>query len=211
MNTFERTTPYTAHNTALPKDQQKLLDRMMNIWEETTKQVAEDRELSRALSMSDNELMQFFYEKQLERSTQITERELRRVRNLNDGTRKFTERLKELGGTQKSGAVAKRLETTRQTVNNRLKANKLLAVKPGSEYLFPVFQFSGNQIVAGFEDVLAWLGEDLSPVTKVSFFTGMYFFGEDGPNVIDALKSENADEYMDEIKRQASKFGRHIA
>lgn len=208
MNTLERTTSYSKE---LPKDQRKLLDRTVNIVSATIKDMANDRELSHAQAMSDDELMQFIYQKMLETRTRASDRELRRIHHLNEGARKFAERLKELKGTLKAGDVAERLQTSRQTVNNKRKANKLLAVRPGHDYLFPVFQFSGNKVVDGVEDILTLLGDELGAVSKVSFFTAMYFFGEDGPNVIDALKSDHADKYIAEIKRQAALFGRQVA
>ncbi|HCD7748365.1 TPA: DNA-binding protein [Serratia marcescens] len=211
MNTIEETTPLVSLLRTRPKDQKKLLDRTLSILGPTIEKVAADRELSRAQSMSDSELLQFLYEKLLENNTRISERELRRIHRLNEGTRKFTEHLKESGGTLKAGEVAERIKKTRQTVNNMRKANKLLAVRPGNDYLFPDFQFSGTQVVKGVEELLERLGSDLGAVSKVSFFTAMYFFGEDGPNVITALKSEHADTYWDEIKRQAGLFGRHVA
>lgn len=208
MNTLERTTSYSK---GLPKDQKRLLDRTVSILSTTIKDIAHDRELSHAQGMSDGELMQFIYQKMLETRTRASDRELRRIRKLNEGALKFADRLRELEGTLKAGEVAERLQTTRQTINNKRKANKLLAVRPGNDYLFPVFQFSGKKVVDGFEDILSLLGDDLGAVSKVTFFTGMYFFGEDGPNVIDALRSDHAEKYMEEIKRQAALFGRQVA
>ncbi len=62
----------------------------------------------------------------------------------------------------------------RQTINNRLKANKLLAVKVGGEYRLPIFQFDGNRLVDGLDEILILL-DSLSSTTKVSFLTSMYF------------------------------------
>lgn len=211
MNTLERDTPSTLNIKEFPKDQRKVLERAMGLFGAAIKHIAADRELSHVQTLSDNELMQFFYEKQLEMNSRVSERELRRIRRLNDGTRKFTDHLKEYGGTLKAGEVADRLNKTRQTVSNMRKANKLLAVRPGNDYLFPEFQFSGTKVVDGFEEILNRLGDDLGAVSKVSFFTTMYFFGEDGPNVITALKSEKVDQYINEIKHQASIFGRQVA
>ncbi|EAO6064820.1 TPA: helix-turn-helix domain-containing protein [Salmonella enterica] len=207
MNTLDRSTPHKE----IPKEQKLLLERTVSIASTAIMQMAKDRVLSRASGMNDTELMQFIFEKILENNTLLSERELRRIHRLNEGTRAFTEQLKEQGGTIKAGDVAKRLKTSRQTVNNKLKANKLLAVRPGNDYLFPEFQFSGTKVVDGFEEILSCLGDDLGSVSKVSFFTNMYFFGEDGPNVITAMKSDNAKDYWEEIKHQASIFGRHIS
>ena len=71
-------------------------------------------------------------------------------------------------------AAAAILGVKRQTINNRLKANKLLAVKVGGEYRLPIFQFDGNRLVDGLDDILILL-DSLSSTTKVSFLTSMYF------------------------------------
>ena len=100
----------------------------------------------------------------------------------------------------------------RQTINNRLKANKLLAVKVGGEYRLPIFQFDGNRLVDGLDEILILL-DSLSSTTKVSFLTSMYFFeDEQDINVIDALKKYGRmSEQMQEIIHQAKLFGRHIS
>jgi hypothetical protein len=116
--------------------------------------------------------------------------------------------LKRLGGTCRASKAADILGVKRQTINNRLKAKKLLAVQVGGESKFPTFQFDGNRMVDGLEEVLLLLG-DFSPVTKTSFLTAMYFFDdEENLNIIDALKKYGtAGEHMKEIRKQAALFG----
>ena len=210
MNTAEKT--YKVDwLSGISGDRKAVQERMFRLVESVTEQMAKDKSLSKALSLSDAELAQVIFEKQMARDALIPERELRVMRSINDGTRKFVSRLQQLGGTVKAGEIASLLETTRQTINNRLKQGKLLAVRFGTDNLFPVFQLDGTKMVDGFEDILALLGDSMSPVTKVSFFTGMYYFENPELNVIDAMKSPNAEQYMHEIKHQAALFGRHIA
>ncbi len=210
MDMIEYNTP-SAVQINRPKNQQKLLDRIYKISESTTKQLAKDKSITFALSLTDGELMQLLFEKLLERDTQVSDRELLRINRENEGMRKLFERLKALGGTLKAGKVAERLGITRQSVNNWLKTDRLLAIKPANDYLFPEFQFIGTQVVNSFDDVLQLLPKDMSSVTKMSFFTAMYFFDDVKLNVIDAMKLPNADEYLDKIKQQAAIFGQHTA
>lgn len=108
--------------------------------------------------------------------------------HLNESAVKFAERLKRLGGTCRASKSADIIGVKRQTINNRLKAKKLLAVQVEGESIFPTFQFDGNRMVDGLEEVSLLLGY-FSPVTKTSFSTAMYFFDdEENLNAIDALK-----------------------
>ena len=168
--------------------------------------------LTNALEMTDNELARLIFETQLERASEVSPREQRQIARLNEGAIKFSEQLKALGGTCRASQAAKILGVKRQTINNRLKANKLLAVKVGGEYRLPIFQFDGNQLIDGLDEILVLLG-DMSSITKISFLTSMYFFDDDkNLNVIDALKKYGRmSEQMQEIIHQASLFGKHVA
>ena len=189
-----------------------VLERMTVLTKELVNELAEKKSLASALKMSDNELAQLIFETQLIRSSAISPREQRKIARLNEGAIKFSERLKELGGTCRANLAAASLGVKRQTINNRLKANKLLAVKVGGEYRLPIFQFDGNRLVDGLDEILILL-DSLSSTTKVSFLTSMYFFeDEQDINVIDALKKYGRmSEQMQEIIHQAKLFGKHIS
>ncbi len=192
--------------------QTKVVDRVAKLAGEVVKSLAHKKSLASAANMTDSELLKLIFETQLERVTEMSPRDLRKIAILNEGALKFAERLKELGGTCRASRAADILGVTRQTVSNRITTNKLLAVKIGGEHRIPLFQFDGNRLVDGVEEILSLLG-DMSPVTKTSFLTSMYFFDdEDDLNVIDALKKYGSlDEHMDVIRRQATLFGHQVS
>lgn len=189
-------------------EQMAVLDRLSNLSVELVAKLAEKKQLTTARNMTDNELAKLFFETQLDRSSEMSLREKRKIDHLNESAVKFAERLKKLGGTCRASEAADILGVKRQTINNRLKAKKLLAVRVGGESKFPTFQFDGNRMVDGLEEILLLLG-DFSSVTKISFLTAMYFFDDEkNLNVIDALKKYGiAGEHMKEIRKQAALFG----
>ncbi|HCH50051.1 MAG TPA: DNA-binding protein [Proteus sp.] len=184
-----------------------MLKRIANLTEEIVNQLVKDKCLTNALKMTDNELTKLMFETQLERTCAISAREKRKITRLNEGAIKFAEQLKALGGTCRASQAAEILGVKRQTINNRLKANKLLAVKVGGEYRLPIFQFDGNRLVDGLEEILILLS-DFSSTTKVSFLTSLYFFKDENDlNVIDILKKYGRmSDQMQEICRQAKLF-----
>lgn len=197
---------------SLSAEQMAVFDRLSNLAVELVAKLAEKKQLTTARNMTDNELAKLFFETQLDRASEISPREKRKMDHLNKGAIKFAERLKRLGGTCRASTAASILGVKRQTINNRLKANKLLAVQVGGESKFPTFQFDGNRVIDGLEEVLLLLG-DFSPITKTSFLTAMYFFDdEENLNVIDALKKYGTTgEHMKEIRKQATLFGNQLS
>lgn len=197
---------------SLSAEQMAVFDRLSNLAVELVAKLAEKKQLTTARNMTDNELAKLFFETQLDRASEISPREKRKMDHLNKGAIKFAERLKRLGGTCRASTAASILGVKRQTINNRLKANKLLAVQIGGESKFPTFQFDGNRVIDGLEEVLLLLG-DFSPITKTSFLTAMYFFDdEENLNVIDALKKYGTTgEHMKEIRKQATLFGNQLS
>lgn len=197
---------------SMSAEQAAVFERIASLSEELIETLTEKKSLTGALKMTDSELAKLIFETQLGRASEISPREKRRIAHLNDSAIRFTERLKALGGTCRATEAATLLGVKRQTVNNRLKANKLLAVQFGGEYKFPLFQFDGNRLVAGLEEILLILG-DISAISKTSFLTATYFFAnEKDLNAIDALKQYGSrGEYMDEIRRQATLFGSQAA
>ncbi|WP_338885651.1 DNA-binding protein [Xenorhabdus sp. TH1] len=195
----------------LSAEQMTVFNRLVNLSVELIAKIAEKKQLTSARNMTDNELAKLFFETQLDRTSEMSPREQRRISHLNESAIKFSERLKNLGGTCRASKAAEILGVKRQTINNRLKANKLLAVKTGGEHKFPLFQFDENRVVDGLEEVLVLLG-NFSSITKTSFLTSMYFFDdEEKLNVIDALKKYGTSgKHMTEIRKQAALFGHQI-
>lgn len=196
----------------LTTEQMAVFDRLSNLSVELVAKLAEKKQLTNARNMTDNELARLFFETQLDRASEMSPREQRKIHHLNESAIKFAERLKRLGGTCRASEAADILGVKRQTINNRLKSNKLLAVKVGGESKFPLFQFEGNCTVNGLEEVLSLLG-GFSSITKISFLTAMYFFDEEEKlNVIDALKKYGTTgRHMAEIRKQAALFGHQIS
>lgn len=193
------------------KQQEAVMNRIHHLAFELVAKWSKDKNLGKVLNSTDTELARLIFESQIERNTELSPRELRKIQRLNEGSVKFAERLKELGGTGRASQIADILDKSRQTVNNRQKSGKLLAIKMGGEYRFPLFQFDGNRLVDGLEEVITRL-RDFSDTTKISFLTGMYFFDDEDINVIDALKKYGSDsEHMKVICHQASMFGRQDA
>jgi|SRR5471030_663627 len=194
------------------KDQLAFFKRIENLTAEIAQLLAKNKRLSRAVEMSDNELAKLFFEVQLERGSELSPRELMKIEILNEGAVNFAEHLKSLGGTCKPSQAAAILNCERQTINNRVKANKLISVKSGSQSVLPMFQFDGDKLVDGLEELLGILS-DLDEVTKVSFLTSMFFFSDEPDlNVIDVLKKYGSfDNRMAKIRKQAKLFGGQTA
>lgn len=78
------------------------------------------------------------------------------------------------GGTLTAEEVAEHLGVTRQAVDKKRNAGKLLAVSRGSRsVLYPAWQFTPQGILQGLEPVLAALDENQTdPWAKLSFFLG---------------------------------------
>lgn len=198
-------------NHPVSKQQEVLIKRYNLLARESVEILANKKRLAHVSGLTDVELARLMFEALLENITEISPRELRKIQRLNEGSIQFAERLKQLGGTGRASQIADILDVSRQTVNNRQKAGKLLAIKMGEEYRFPLFQFDGGKIIDGLEEVLTLLG-NFSDVTKISFLTGMHFFDNENINVIDALKKYGRDsEYMDVIRKQAALFGHQNA
>lgn len=207
-NTIEK----SAHQS-LSTEHLAVLKRLSHLTKELVETLAEKKSLTSALEMTDNELAKLMFETQLERTSSLSPREQRKLARLNEGAIKFSEHLKALGGTCRASQAAEILGVKRQTINNRLKAHKLLSVKVGGESRFPRFQFDGSQLVEGLDEILPLLSS-FSATTQVSFLTSMYFFeGKDKKrNVIEILKKYGRmSEQMQEICRQATFFGQQTS
>jgi len=66
--------------------------------------------------------------------------------------------------------VARELGVDESRVRQRIHARTLYALKPGSTWRLPIFQFDDHRLVPGIDRVLPHLEPDLSPLTVVSWF-----------------------------------------
>jgi excisionase family DNA binding protein len=163
-----------------------------------------------ALELTDSDLMKLIVASFISRNSRVSPRELKKINRRIEGTFSFYEMLKSLGGTLRVNEVASLLNVTRQTVHNYIKRNELLAVKPGNEYLFPLFQFETDGISTEIQQILKLLPDDISPVTKVSFFTST-IVEKENKTIIDILKTKNVpSNTLSIIKNRARVFGRQM-
>ena len=114
--------------------------------------------------------------------------------------------IKAEGGSWAVQRVAKYLGLTRQAVDKRRKANKLIGLALGRHgYLYPSWQFSKNGTVPGLEDVLLELRRH-DPWAQVIFMLSPND-RLDGTPPLRALREGR----IDGVKMAASLFGEHGA
>lgn len=75
------------------------------------------------------------------------------------------------GGCYSATQAAEHLHISRQAVDKRRKAGKLLAIKISRDYMYPAWQFSQKGIIDGLEEVLLLLDRgNNDPWAKLAFF-----------------------------------------
>lgn len=110
------------------------------------------------------------------------------------------------GGSWPVERVAKYLGLTRQAVDKRRRANKLIGLAVGRHgYLYPSWQFSRNGTVPGLEDVLGALHRH-DPWSQVIFLLSPND-RLDGVTPLEALRKGQTEE----VKIAAALFGEHGA
>jgi hypothetical protein len=110
------------------------------------------------------------------------------------------------GGSWPVERVAKYLGLTRQAVDKRRKANKLIGLAVGRHgYLYPSWQFSQDGTVPGLEDVLGVLHRH-EPWSQVIFMLSPND-RLDGVTPLEALRKRQTED----VKIAASLFGEHGA
>jgi hypothetical protein len=106
------------------------------------------------------------------------------------------------GGTLGADEVGAVLRISRQAVDKRRAAGKLLALKVGRRgYLYPAWQLVEEGTLAGFEEILALVAEH-PPLAQIRFFlSGSHRLGGDRP--LDRLRRGD----VESVKRAARAFG----
>lgn len=135
-------------------------------------------------------------------STRETRKQARRVA----AKIEFFDRLKDFGGVLKSQAVASALGTTRQTINNHVKKGTLIAIQEGNDYLYPAFQFVGDEKLPHLEEILG-LMKDVSAEAQCTFFLNPIAFSNgqiELPYVV--LRDGANEEQLKAIRREAALF-----
>jgi hypothetical protein len=114
--------------------------------------------------------------------------------------------LRARGGSWSVKRVAAHLGLTRQAVDQRRRANKLIGPAVGRHgYRYPMWQFSGGGVVRGLEDVLAVLSPH-DPWAQVIFMLSPSD-RLDGAIPLDALREGQ----IEEVRNAAALFGEHGA
>jgi hypothetical protein len=122
------------------------------------------------------------------------------------GLRLREELLNAEGGAIGASETAARLHITRQAVDKRRRAGKLLAVELGRRrWLYPTWQVQDGQVLPGLEEVLSDLSTH-DPWMQLGFFlSGDYRLGERTP--LDALRQGR----LADVRTAARAYGEHGA
>lgn len=114
--------------------------------------------------------------------------------------------LEERGGTLTASEVAKLLGITRQAVNQRRQAGRLLGLSLGRHgYAYPIWQLDGRGVIPGFEETLATL-EGHDPWMQAQFFLSRSLRLENQAP-LDALKQGD----VEGVREAAAAYGEHGA
>jgi hypothetical protein len=114
--------------------------------------------------------------------------------------------LEEHGGTLTGEQVADILGITRQAVEKRRRAGKLLALTLGRHgYRYPVWQFTGSGVLPGFEDVLLVLSPHDEWMQMAFFVSGNPRLDNRTP--IEMLKARK----LERVLNAAEAYGKHGA
>jgi hypothetical protein len=114
--------------------------------------------------------------------------------------------IEENGGALTAEEVANSLGITRQAVDKRRRAGKLLAITTGRHgYRYPVWQFNQSGTLPGLENVLGFLS-DHDEWMKLAFFVGQNP-RLDGQSPVEALRAGNTQRVL----TAAEAYGEHGA
>jgi len=122
------------------------------------------------------------------------------------GIRRRDELLAMEGGTVSGAELAARLHLSRQAVDKRRQAGRLLAIEIGRRgYLYPAWQVDETGVLPGLEAALAALS-DAPPLAMVRFFLSN-LDGLQGERPLDRLRQGD----VESVVRAAARFGEHGA
>ena len=110
------------------------------------------------------------------------------------------------GGTISAAAAARLLGISRQAVDKRRRAGRLIGLSLGRRgYAYPCWQFQGGGVLPGLETVLAELGDD-DPWMQVIFMLNRHSRLEDETPLTYLRRGR-----VEEVRRAASWFGEQVA
>jgi hypothetical protein len=115
--------------------------------------------------------------------------------------------IEDYGGAFTAEQVAMNLGISRQGVEKRRRAGKLIAVTTGRHgYRYPVWQFSDSGTLPGLDEVLSILRPRHDEWMQVAFFLGADHL-LDGDSPLDSLKAGK----LEQVLNAAQLFGEHGA
>lgn len=187
------------------QDAEGLSVRLLKLLTVVLQQWAEDKASENLNALTDAELLQ-----KLAISGSIagalSTRETRKHARRAAAKIEFFEGLKEFGGVLKSQGVASVLGVTRQTINNHIKKGLLIAIQEGNDYLYPAFQFVGNEKLPYLEEILGLL-RNVSAEAQCTFFLNPIPVKNGKAELPYVLLRDGATEkQLSAIKREAALF-----
>lgn len=169
--------------------------------------------VSEIMVLEDLELLVYVVNAYLQKKTRMNDREMEMFKARIQATVRFYQKLDKLGGTVKAKEVSELLGVTRQTVNNHVNKGKLIAVRRGGDYLFPVFQFKGSEMLPHLDDILLCLPPETDATTRVSFLTSPVRVNNKNPEKtpLEILRDNPSDKTITLLRREATLFANQIA
>ena len=131
-----------------------------------------------AVTLDDDSLMQLLCSIQIEQKTRASNHEVRKEHRRRENLDAFYRSLHEFGGTLKINDVANILGITPQAVHVRVKKNQLIAFKQNADYIFPVFQFTDNGLMPGFEEIMSAFDANTHPLLRLGVLKAPIQLGE---------------------------------
>jgi hypothetical protein len=110
------------------------------------------------------------------------------------------------GGVHSAEEFGRLLGLTRQAIDNRRRAGRLLALESGKRgYLYPVWQVEDGRVLSGLEEVMREL-RDFDPWMQAAFFLNPNAFLQD-ESPLSALRRGHLDRVLD----AATVYGEQVA
>lgn len=131
-----------------------------------------------AVTLDDGSLMQLLCSIQIEQKTRASNHEVLKEHRRRENLDAFYRSLHEFGGTLKINDVANILGITPQAVHVRVKKNQLIAFKQNADYIFPVFQFTDNGLMPGFEEIMSAFDANTHPLLRLGVLKAPIQLGE---------------------------------
>ncbi len=158
--------------------QKIILKRINNIAVSLMPEFEDKKQAMDAITLDDGSLMQLLCSIQIEQKKRASNHEVRKEHCRRENLEAFYRSLHEFGGTLKINDVVNLLGITRQAVYVRVKKNQLIAFKQNANYIFPVFQFTDNGLMPGFEEIMSAFDANTHPLLRLGVLQAPIQLGE---------------------------------